>query len=103
MSLARRSDSPEDAGRGYLSLVWLNRARRRPGPDSFWHERPELNERAFNGGIDYFMRFAGKADYRGPFDTDGIPLLDYGGSIGTQYNPLAVGTIRPCPSQCLDV
>jgi heparosan-N-sulfate-glucuronate 5-epimerase len=90
MSLARRSDSPEHAGRGYLSLMWLNRARRRPGPDSFWHERPELNERAFEGGIDYFMRFAGKAHYRGPFDTDGIPLLDYGGSIGTQYNPLAV-------------
>ena len=91
MSLARRSGSPEHAGRpGYLSRAWLDRARLRPAADSFWHERPELNERAFGGGIDYFMRFAGKAQYRGPFDSGGIPLLDYGGSIRLQYNPLAI-------------
>jgi hypothetical protein len=57
---------------------------------SFWHERPELNGRAFDGGLDYFMRFAGKAQYRGPFDGDGVPLLDYHGDIGRQYNPIAV-------------
>ena len=65
-------------------------SRRRSGPLSFWYERPELNERAFTGGLDYFMRFAGKAQYRGPFDATGVPLLDYHGNIGRQYNPIAV-------------
>ena len=49
-----------------------------------------MNERAFGGGLDYFMRFAGKAQYRGPFDSNGIPLLDYQGDIGRQYNPIAI-------------
>ena len=103
MSLARRSDSPDQAGRpGYLSRVWLDRARLRAGADSFWHERPELNERAFAGGIEYFMRFAGKAQYGGPLDGAGIPLLDYGGSIRLQYNPLAIAQYRPCAPERVD-
>jgi heparosan-N-sulfate-glucuronate 5-epimerase len=65
-------------------------SRRRSGPLSFWYERPELNERAFGSGLDYFMRFSGKAKYRGPFDSNGVPLLDYRGDIGRQYNPIAV-------------
>jgi len=60
------------------------------GPLSFWHERPELNDEAF-AGIQYFMTFAGKAAYRGPFDGHGVPLLDYLGDIGRQYNPIAIG------------
>jgi heparosan-N-sulfate-glucuronate 5-epimerase len=64
-------------------------ARPSAGPLSFWYEQPEMNGRAFGGGPDYFMRFAGKAEYEGPFDGDGIPLLDYRGSIGLQYNPIA--------------
>jgi len=36
------------------------------------------------------MTFAGKAHYAGPFDDDGVPLLDYHGSIGRQYNPIAI-------------
>ena len=65
-------------------------AHRLGGPLSFWYERPEMNEAAFDRGPGYFMRFAGKARYRGPFDPDGIPLLDYRGDIGRQYNPIAV-------------
>jgi heparosan-N-sulfate-glucuronate 5-epimerase len=49
-----------------------------------------LNERAFTHGIEYFMRFAGKARYQGPFDAAGVPLLDYQGDIGRQYNPIAI-------------
>jgi heparosan-N-sulfate-glucuronate 5-epimerase len=63
---------------------------RRAGPLSFWYERPEMNDVAFDRGPGYFMRFAGKARYRGPFDPDGIPLLDYRGDIGRQYNPIAI-------------
>lgn len=57
---------------------------------SFWHEEPELNERAFDpAALDYYMTFRQKADYAGPFDSDGIPMLDYRGRLGRQYNPIA--------------
>ena len=36
------------------------------------------------------MPFLRKADYPGPFDARGIPLLDYQGSLGRQYNPIAI-------------
>jgi hypothetical protein len=36
------------------------------------------------------MTFAGKADYPGPFDDYSVPLLDYRGVIGPQYNPIAI-------------
>jgi hypothetical protein len=74
----------------YLARVLRVYMHKRSGPLSFWYEQPELNERAFRGLPDYFMRFAGKARYAGPFDPDGIPLLDYRGDIGRQYNPIAI-------------
>jgi len=49
-----------------------------------------LNDRAFVDERQYFMRFQGKADYRGPFDSSGVPLLDYQGDIGRQHNPIAI-------------
>lgn len=36
------------------------------------------------------MSFAEKADYKGAYDAAGIPLLDYRGKIGPQYNPIAI-------------
>lgn len=36
------------------------------------------------------MAFEQKAFYPGPFDEEGIPLLDYHGKVGRQYNPIAV-------------
>ncbi|HXG60975.1 MAG TPA: D-glucuronyl C5-epimerase family protein [Planctomycetota bacterium] len=36
------------------------------------------------------MSFEAKANYPGPFDERGIPLLDYRGRLGPQYNPIAV-------------
>ncbi len=65
-------------------------AHRSSGPLSFWYEQPLVNERAFEDGRQYFMRFQGKAVYRGPFDIEGVPLLDYQGDIGRQYNPIAI-------------
>ncbi|HXH06592.1 MAG TPA: D-glucuronyl C5-epimerase family protein [Vicinamibacterales bacterium] len=64
---------------------------RRPSQLTFWHEVPELNERAEPGELgEYWMTFRGKADYPGPYDAGGIPLLNYHGAIGLQYNPIAV-------------
>ena len=39
---------------------------------------------------EYYMLFAEKADYAGEHDTAGIPLLNYRGAIGPQYNPIAI-------------
>jgi hypothetical protein len=74
----------------YLSRILRVYAHRRSGPLSFWYEQPEPNEPALAGDPGYFMRFAHKAGYRGPFDEQGVPILDYGGDIGRQYNPIVV-------------
>jgi len=58
---------------------------------SFWHETPAENPNASPTELgEYYMLFAEKADYRSPFDAAGIPLLDYRGCIGQQYNPIAI-------------
>ena len=58
---------------------------------SFWHETPEANPNASAGTLgQYYMTFREKADYAGPFDAEGIPLLDYRGVLGQQYNPIAI-------------
>ncbi len=57
----------------------------------FWHETPDVNEEAVMDRLGpYYMSFTSKANYSGPYDSDGIPLLDYKGVIGLQYNPIAI-------------
>ena len=58
---------------------------------TFWHETPQLNPEASGSELgQYYMRFSEKADYAGVYDSDGIPMLDYHGRIGPQYNPIAI-------------
>jgi len=58
---------------------------------SFWHETPEVNSNASRDQLgEYYMTFTAKADFAGAFDSQGIPLLDYHGKIGQQYNPIAI-------------
>lgn len=58
---------------------------------TFWYDTPEVNEDCQPRELgEYYMLFAGKADYRGPHDSSGIPLLDYHGALGLQYNPIAI-------------
>jgi heparosan-N-sulfate-glucuronate 5-epimerase len=58
---------------------------------TFWHEVPEMNPNSFRGELgEYYMPFTSKADYPGHYDTNGIPMLDYHGEIGVQYNPIAI-------------
>ena len=57
----------------------------------FWHDSAELNPIAPIHALGpYYMAFQEKASYDGPCDEKGIPLLDYHGDIGLQYNPIAV-------------
>jgi len=58
---------------------------------TFWHEVPEVNERFRPGELgEYYMPFTAKADYPGQYDQNGIPLLNYHGKVGLQYNPIAI-------------
>lgn len=58
---------------------------------TFWHETPRANARAtFDQIGEYYMEFAAKADYAGHYDASDIPMLDYRGNIGLQYNPIAI-------------
>ncbi|MGH9504294.1 MAG: D-glucuronyl C5-epimerase family protein [Terriglobales bacterium] len=58
---------------------------------TFWHDLPQVNAGTHIGELgEYYMPFAEKADYAGPFDGEGIPLLNYHGNIGLQHNPIAI-------------
>jgi heparosan-N-sulfate-glucuronate 5-epimerase len=58
---------------------------------TFWHEVPAANPRASSSHLgEYYMLFREKADYPGHYDAAGIPMLDYRGAIGLQYNPIAI-------------
>lgn len=58
---------------------------------SFWHDTPRVNSHAnFDRLGEYYMLFAEKAGYTRHHDAAGIPMLDYRGPIGLQYNPIAV-------------
>ncbi|HYA25646.1 MAG TPA: D-glucuronyl C5-epimerase family protein [Terriglobales bacterium] len=58
---------------------------------TFWHEAPQVNPRLNIHQLgEYYMLFAEKADYAGEHDEAGIPLLNYRGTIGPQYNPIAI-------------
>ena len=58
---------------------------------TFWHEVPEANENLQPDELgEYYMPFTAKAEYPGKYDSAGIPLLDYHGKIGLQYNPIAI-------------
>ncbi len=58
---------------------------------TFWHETPTVNLSANRTALgEYYMPFTEKADYKGIYDASGIPLLNYRGKLGVQYNPIAI-------------
>lgn len=64
---------------------------KQPSQLTFWHDEPQINSNAKYDEIgEYYMPFFYKANYSAYFDKDGIPLLDYRGKVGKQYNPIAV-------------
>ena len=58
---------------------------------AFWHTKIGPVFYPFSTYQDYYIDFTAKLKYRGPHDAEGLPLLDYFGTIGIQYNPTAVG------------
>lgn len=64
---------------------------RRTSHLTFWHETPAVNLHFQPGQLgEYYMPFESKADYPGYYDDRGIPMLDYHGAVGLQYNPIAI-------------
>lgn len=59
------------------------------GSVSFWHTPLGPVGYEFASLSDYYIDFTAKTRYRGPIDRHGIPILDYRGAIGRQYNPCA--------------
>jgi len=58
---------------------------------TFWHGEPEVNGNFEPGKLgEYYMPFIAKANYPGYYDDKGIPMLDYRGAVGRQYNPIAI-------------
>jgi heparosan-N-sulfate-glucuronate 5-epimerase len=58
---------------------------------TFWHDTPQENLRAPIDELgEYYMAFPQKAHYTAHMDAAGIPMLDYHGRIGLQYNPIAI-------------
>lgn len=86
----RPARNPVTARAAYLARIARVYAAPGSGPLSFWYEVPLANPPAIVDGRQYYMRFQAKAAYLGPFDRAGIPLLDYRGDIGRQYNPIAI-------------
>ena len=75
----------------YYRRIVSNYVLKGPSHLDFWHEDPEVNDMASPTHLGpYYMKFRGKSLYEGPFDSEGVPMLRYGGAVGTQYNPIAV-------------
>ena len=75
----------------YLKRIFTSYIFSRNSNLTFWHETPTANPTArFDGLGPYYMTFEEKALYPGPFDDNGIPLLDYHGTIGKQYYSIAI-------------
>ncbi len=58
---------------------------------TFWHGTPRAASDFKKDELGpYYMRFDEKADYSAHHDTNGVPMLDYRGTLGLQYNPIAI-------------
>jgi len=57
---------------------------------SFWHTDVGPVLYPYETFQDYYIDLRAKTSYRGPYSPEGVPMLDYFGSIGRQYNPCAV-------------
>lgn len=75
---------------GSRILMTLARYLHPRGAVSFWHTPLEPVRYAYATLDDYYIDLRAKTGYAGPYDAAGIPVLDYFGAIGRQYNPCAV-------------
>ncbi|MFC1692658.1 D-glucuronyl C5-epimerase family protein [Candidatus Latescibacterota bacterium] len=76
---------------GYLKRIVSAYVFSRDSNVSFWYTPLETNIIDDYSELGkYYMNFVEKTKFRGLFDADGIPMLDYKGNIGIQYNPNSI-------------
>lgn len=86
-----RSENMRKSALNYYRRIFSAYLTRATSQLTFWHGIPRVNENTSTKELgEYYMPFFHKADYQGHFDEHGIPLLDYKGKIGKQYNPIAI-------------
>ena len=71
-------------------LMTLARYLHPRGAVSFWHTAVGPVRYDYATLDDYYVDLRSKTAYKGPYDSKGVPLLDYFGFIGKQYNPCAI-------------
>ncbi|MFH0780018.1 MAG: D-glucuronyl C5-epimerase family protein [Parcubacteria group bacterium] len=71
-----------------FSAYFLNK---NTGNLRFWHTEPRVNIDDKIANLNkYYLDYSAKTEYPGPFDANGVPMLNYFGTIGVQYNPDAI-------------
>lgn len=60
------------------------------GAVSFWHTHIDPVYYQYETLDSYYIDLRAKMKYLGPYDAEGVPMLNYFGVIGTQYNPCAI-------------
>jgi len=71
-----------------LSAYFINR---KNSNLSFWHTELKVNSKEDIGQLkNYYLDYTSKTTYPGPFDKNGVPMLNYFGETGVQYNPDAI-------------
>jgi len=75
----------------YLKRIFKAYLTKEKSQLTFWHDKAEVNEKMLVEQLgQYYMKFHQKADYTATLDHDGVPLLNYHGVVGVQYNPIAI-------------
>ncbi len=75
----------------YLNRVFKAYLTKSDSHLTFWHGTPRVNDNLQADILGpYYMPFAEKAAYAADLDGHGIPMLNYHGSVGLQYNPIAI-------------
>jgi len=75
----------------YLKRIFSAYIIQKDSPISFWHSSNKISDNINVESLDiYYMEFFEKGNYRKYLDKDNIPMLNYYGDIGVQYNPIAI-------------
>jgi len=75
----------------YLSRIFNAYVLKKNSQLTFWHGEPEVNPDAdYNRLGKFYQKFSYKADYPGPFDENGVIILNYHGEVGEQKYNIAI-------------
>ena len=75
----------------YLNRIFKAYLTKADSQLTFWHGTPKINPNFSTDHLGpYYMVFESKANYSAYLDDAGIPMLNYHGTVGLHYNPIAI-------------